>query len=320
MAVAGYYVFNEAVANDAAVRVGKEYVVVPDVQGNHKDTARRKVDEAGLSFGESNAMPSTKIQRDYVIVQRPEPGSVVRAGRRVFVTVSEGQESVVVPDLRGKTEAAARETIEAATLTVGPSVAHLPGVGQPGTVIGQFPLAGQKANRNAAVSLLVSEGQQAGPRVLVPNVVGLTRAAAATALEQAGLAMRIVPDTTADAPVGTIVKQVPENGGELARGETVIVSERVDEQASVVMHEAVLRYTVPQGFGERSVEIIVVDDFGTRQVGYPQPGNPPKLAPGFTASVTLRYPTTLTAEVYLDGTLVRRYLYEGDNPPKITDQ
>ncbi len=319
MAAAGFYVFNEAVANDAAVRVGKDFVTVPDVQGSHKDTARRKVEDAGLSYSESIPMLSAKIQRDYVILQRPEPGNVVRAGRRVFVTLSQGQESFIVPDLKGKTEAQARDAVAMATLTVGPSIARLPSNAVPGTVIGQDPVAGQSALRSATVSLLVSEGQQTSPRVLVPNLIGLTRAAAATALEEYGLTMRIVPDTSADAPIGTIVKQEPENGMELARGGAVVVSERVDEEAAIVLHEAVLRYTVPPGFGERSVEITVIDEFETRYAGYPQTGSPPKLAAGFTASVPLKYPNSVTAEVYLGGTLVRRYFYDGDNPPQITN-
>lgn len=313
MAVAGFYVFNEAVANDAAERVGQATVVVPDVQGNHKDTARRIIGEAGLTYGESNPMPSAKIERDYVMLQRPAPGTVVRAGRRVFVTLSEGQESVVVPKIIGMKEDEARNAIAKANLTVGPSVAHLRLSAPAGTVVGQYPVAGQTANRNSPVYLLVSEGQGAASRVLVPNLVNLDSKDAASILERVGLTMKVVPDTTADAKIGTVVKQDPQNGQELAAGGTVVLSVRIDAEA-YKPHEAELKYKLPQGFGERDVEIWVIDEVGTRQVGFRQ-----KLPAGTSLTLPLKFPSSVTAEVYVDGALVRRYVYDGDNPPVITD-
>ena len=109
MAVAGFYVFNEAVANDAAAVAGKEYVTVPNVQGRHKDEAKKLLQDVGLSMGAPSPLVSSKVAPDYVMFQRPAPGEVVRAGRRVYPTVSMGTANVTIPSVVNLTEAEARK-------------------------------------------------------------------------------------------------------------------------------------------------------------------------------------------------------------------
>lgn len=316
MGVAGFYVFNEAVANDAAERVGQEYVTVPEVQGNHKDTARRKIDEAGLSYGESKPMPSNKIQRDYVMLQRPEPGSVVRAGRRVFVTLSEGQDSVVVPDVRGKTEEQARAAIEGATLTLAPIVAHVPSAGAPGTVIGQDPIPGKKVARSSPVSLMLSETQTAAaaPGLFAPNLVGLKIEDARTRLTELGLKMVPVNSTDTNAEFGVVLKQNPEYGKEIPEGGTVVVDVRQEKEEPNTGYRIKLRYTVPKDAGTQNVRITTKDEFGEVRLAFEG-----KVPAQYSALVDLVYANTVTAEVFVDGTLVRRYVYDGNKPPSITD-
>ena len=58
-----------------------------------------------------------------------------------------------------------------------------------GSVISQSPAAGTQVNTGSAVSLVVSSGL---PQVAVPSVVGLTQAAATTAITGAGLTVGTV--------------------------------------------------------------------------------------------------------------------------------
>lgn len=318
MAAAGFYVFNEAVANDAAERVGQAYVTVPDIQGSHKDTARRRIDESGLSYGESKPMPSTKIQRDYVMLQRPEPGSVVRAGRRVFVTLSEGQDSVIVPDVRGKTEEQARMAIEEATLTLSPATAHVPSSGAPGTVIGQDPLPGKKVARSSAVAILISKAGEAAPRLQVPNLVGMKLEDARARLAELGLSMVPVADSDTSAEVGVVLRQNPEYGKEIVEGGRVALNVRLDPRDTEVplAQREYVDYTVPSGGGKREVHIVISNAFGDRSAA---PGFPQEVPAGSRIRLPVVYSNTMTAEIFLDNELKKRIVYEEGKTPKETN-
>ena len=76
-----------------------------------------------------------------------------------------------------------------------------------GSVISQSPVSGTQVNTGSAVSLVVSSGP---PKVAVPNVVGLTQAAATSAITGATLTVGTV--TTASSttvPSGSVISQSP---------------------------------------------------------------------------------------------------------------
>jgi hypothetical protein len=126
--------------------------------------------------------------------------------------------------------------------------------------------------------------------------------------------METVKDPNPDAEVGIVLKQVPENGREIPEGGTVAVNVRLEQDVPDLRSRAELRYTVPAGFGERDVRINTIDAFGESKVAFQQ-----KIAAGYSAVVTLLYTNTMTAEVYVDNALVRRYVYDENNAPSITD-
>ncbi|MCC6154993.1 MAG: PASTA domain-containing protein [Candidatus Hydrogenedentes bacterium] len=318
--MAGYYVFNEAVAVDAANRIGVPVgkdLVVPDVQRFHKDKARLELEKAGLSYSESIAMNSATIQRDYVMLQRPEPGSVVRAGRRVYVTLSLGQDSIAVPDVRGKTEAEARAIIDKTELSANPTVSRYNAntTSPPGTVLSQYPMPGQVVSRGVQVSLLVSEGQSTEvPRLLVPNLVGLRIEEADAKLKLIGLSMAKTMDTDPSAEFDVVLRQFPEEGKEIVKGGTVTVNVRMKEETSNTGVAVDLVYTLPQGFGEREVTIKLIDVFGNARVVFQQ-----RMKPGYRVTQPCKYSNTMTAEILLDGQLTRRIVYEEGKEPHVTE-
>ena len=81
-----------------------------------------------------------------------------------------------------------------------------------GVVISQDPATGTTVEVGTAMNMVVSSGR---PPVTVPNVVGLTQAAATTSLTGAGLtvgAMTFSPSTTVAA--GSVISQTPTGGYE----------------------------------------------------------------------------------------------------------
>src|SRR5258705_370851 len=88
-----------------------------------------------------------------------------------------------------------------------------------GAVISQTPVAGTSVAVGSAVALVVSSGP---PPVPAPNVVGLTQAAATTAITNATLTLGTVTTaSSATVPSGTVISQTPVAGTSVAAGSAV---------------------------------------------------------------------------------------------------
>jgi beta-lactam-binding protein with PASTA domain len=88
-----------------------------------------------------------------------------------------------------------------------------------GVVISQSPTAGTSAAKGTAVNLVVSSGPAP---VAVPNVVGLTQAAASTAITGAGLVVGTVTMQSSPTVVaGVVISQSPTAGTSVAKGSAV---------------------------------------------------------------------------------------------------
>jgi hypothetical protein len=128
---------------------------------------------------------------------------------------------IPVPNVVGITQAAAEAAITAAGLAVGNVTTAFDPVVPAGSVISQLPAAGTEVAAGTPVALVVSLGPE--PVLIpVPNVVGITQAAAEAAITAAGLVVGNV--TTAFDPVvpaGSVISQLPAAGTEVAAGTPV---------------------------------------------------------------------------------------------------
>ena len=90
------------------------------------------------------------------------------------------------------------------------------GVMREGRVISQDPAAVETVEPGTAVDLVVSKGQEP---VSGPDVVGMMKNAAQTALEEAGLTLGTLTEVYSDTiPAGEVIGQAPEAGAVAARG------------------------------------------------------------------------------------------------------
>jgi hypothetical protein len=90
-----------------------------------------------------------------------------------------------------------------------------------GNVISESPAAGTQVNAGSAVNLVVSSGPG---QVAVPNVVGLTQAAATTAITSAGLVLgAVTSESSATVPAGSVIRESPVAGTLVSPGSAVSV-------------------------------------------------------------------------------------------------
>ncbi len=129
---------------------------------------------------------------------------------------------VTVPSVVGLTQAAATTALAGAGLTLGAVTTASSATVPAGSVVSQDPAAGVSVAPGSAVALVVSTGIPPPATVTVPGVVGLTQAAATSALTGVGLALGTVTTaSSATVPAGSVISQDPAAGASVAPGSAV---------------------------------------------------------------------------------------------------
>ena len=147
-----------------------------------------------------------------MVDQAPPPGSAWTRGDRVGLTLAAGR-TVAVPDVAGYALDAATKVIAGMGLAVGEDLDDRR-AGPPTIVLSQDPAARSVVSLGAAVALVVRAG--------VPNLLGLTEAAARTALDAAGVSLDHEGDGgVAPGPVGVVLSQTPAPGTAVTAGTKV---------------------------------------------------------------------------------------------------
>ena len=206
-------------AVDLVVSSGPAPVSVPNVVGLTQAAATTAITGAGLVLGNVTTQNSGSVPAGSVISQSPLAGASVAPGSAVDLVVSSGPAPVSVPNVVGLTQAAATTAITGAGLVLGNVTTQYSATVPAGSVISQNPLGGTSVAPGSAVDLVVSSGPAP---VSVPNVVGLTQAAATTAITGAGLVLgNVTTQYSASVPAGSVISQSPLAGASVAPGSAV---------------------------------------------------------------------------------------------------
>ena len=148
---------------------------------------------------------SDTVPAGVIIRTDPPAGQKVSPNTLVTVYVSQGKNTVTIPDLKGMTEQEAKDALTALGLTLGEITQVTSASVELGKVVDTNPLTGQTAPAGSAVNLLISNG-----KVMIPNVINLDFNSAKAQLEAATIGYTVskaaasVCDGGAD-PVGTVV-------------------------------------------------------------------------------------------------------------------
>jgi serine/threonine-protein kinase len=196
---------------------------VPSVSGLPIAEARAQLEGAGLQPVEADTRPDPDRPPGTVIYQNPAPQSLVKHGRRVYLTVSGGEAIVLVPQLRGRSMRDAKFALERNGLQLG-SMNFEPSTLYPeNTIVTQSLSADSRIARGARVNITVSSGGGSGTGISVPNIVGKTVTEAEKILQALGLNVgNITYQLSYELIPNTVVEQFPR------AGETVTGGQKVD--------------------------------------------------------------------------------------------
>lgn len=101
-----------------------QYVTVPDVSGMFEEEAGQALAAAGLKYEVSDYKYDKMLVEGGVIEQKPKPGSYVKDGRKIYLTLNSGKEPMrAVPDVADNSSLrAAQSKLQAAGFKLAPTV------------------------------------------------------------------------------------------------------------------------------------------------------------------------------------------------------
>ncbi len=136
------------------VSKGKNNTAIPTVAGKTQDQARKALTDAGFVVGDVNIQPSTDVDKGKVM--GTDPSGSAPKGSTVNLIVSGGPSQVAVPSVKGQSESAATQAIQAKGLDVNVTPKTLSS-GDPnvGRVIEQDPAGGTTVDPGTTVTLTV---------------------------------------------------------------------------------------------------------------------------------------------------------------------
>jgi beta-lactam-binding protein with PASTA domain len=206
---------------------GAEEVLVPKVEGKELMDALMDLQEKELT-PRVQVRFSSEVEKGAVIEQKPAPGTIVRAGRRITLAVSRGPVIDRVENYVGEKLDDVRihlQTLFAsyqALLRIKEPVSYVFDSSPSGTIIAQNPSPGTMISGTTEVELVVSRGPR-GETIDVPDFVGMPFRDAIAQLsslnfpfvfsvkraegeEKRGVVVAQTPDPKAEVPYGSVIQ------------------------------------------------------------------------------------------------------------------
>jgi len=196
------------------------FVVVPVLVEQELEWAREYVEALGLVFEVYAEEFHDTIPEGY-ITQANRQGGSVEIDYIIQVVVSMGSEMVEVPNITGMDLDTAVRMFDNLPLSLSQSYSEPSDTVAQNHIISQYPDAYTVAAPGTVINIVLSLGAEI-EMISVPNIIGLTEAAARSALLQAGLSIGTV--NSVESPVysvGLVIGQSMNEGREVHAGTAV---------------------------------------------------------------------------------------------------
>jgi beta-lactam-binding protein with PASTA domain len=194
-----------------------ELGVVPNVVGLSLDQAKSDLSAAGFEVTAGEPRPSADVAEGLVGGQDPKAGTPMRKGETVTLYISSGNGPVPLPNVVGLDRVTAVDKLEGVGLKVLVNEEPTDDQAQINYVQRQDPAPDTIVQPGTTVTIWVAVPNNI---VLVPNLVGMSRAAAETALTSLGLVPKVT-EVDSELAGGTVLTQNPDAGTSAQAGSEV---------------------------------------------------------------------------------------------------
>ncbi len=198
----------------------------PELFGLAEEEAAALLADQGLrvSWSEEDDRYDERVPAGHALLQRPRAGTLVKRGSSVVVILSRGPQLLEVPDVTGNALQAAQVTLTAAGLGLGRTFNVYTAEGAGGAVVAQRPAGAERVERAATVDLFLA-GENAGETFVMPDLVEESYGEVRSFFESRGFRIgRVSYESYEGIAPGTVLRQFPQAGHPLRRGEVIALS------------------------------------------------------------------------------------------------
>ncbi len=198
------------------------YILTPNLISLSLEEASKILEDFGLVKGVTSKEYSSAFKENLILDQKPKFNEEIEPGGSVNITVSKGEETIVIPNIIGLDFISASDYLKSLGLIVISSKAPLTGmVNEPGIVMEVIPSPGSIVEVNSVVELVISTNE---PLVLVPDLIQLDLEQAKNRLGQKGINYEIsYINMDYSVQEGTVLGQYPEAGTYISPGSSIIL-------------------------------------------------------------------------------------------------
>ncbi len=288
----------------------RQEVAIPDIEGMQLSQALDVLAENNLSLMKVAEKYDESIPAGSIISQSPPPGLTVREGRAVEAVISSGGKVVFIPDLTGEPLRQAELMLRQSNLALGSQIRSFSSTVERDHIISQDPPAGEIAEQNSYVNIVVSRGPDREEEdIEMVSLLGLNVGRVDMVLAGLGLEVsRISTVEDEDYPEGTVVEQSPEQGETVEPGHPVEIVVTRRPRITRQVRDILITYEVTEDVEESKVRIVLEDDIGKREVFE---GRQPE---GSRIEIPLKVLGDARYTVYYDDVEMEEVLIEEEEP------
>jgi serine/threonine-protein kinase len=200
----------------ATVSKGPQRFAMPKVVGLARAAAGSAIAEANLRIGTVSEAYHPKLAAGTVISASYAPGTKLKSGATVDLTVSKGPQPIKITDYTGKSAAAAEKALERAGFKVKITTKHSDSVDK-GVVISQSPAKGAGVKGDT-----ITLQQSLGPvMVTIPNVRSMGVDAAKKVMAASGFKTEVKAVAVNYIGIGYVVYSKPSAKSQAPKGSTI---------------------------------------------------------------------------------------------------
>jgi len=198
------------------------YILTPNLISLDIEEALDILKNAGLSGEIVSREYSSTFKENLIIDQQPDAGKEINPGGSVGLTVSEGEEIIIIPKIIGLDYIYALNYLQSLDLIVKSSKAPFTKtIKEPGKIIEVIPLPGSEVKAKSVVELVISTSEQL---VRVPDLVKLYFEQAKSILDSESIKYEIsYVDINYSIQKGLVLGQNPEDGTYISPDSSVMM-------------------------------------------------------------------------------------------------
>ncbi len=254
LAITGVIGPKTGLKNAYSVPLGQ--TTVPDILSMNLIEAEKVLAENNLQFVVADAKANDYAAKDTVLLQQPDAGGVVNVGQVISLTVSSGNGSAMVEDVRGFAIETARELLESRGFKVVTRENNNSDYAK--DVVYAQSIEASEQEKGTEITLYVSKGNSSivtSTQVKIPNITKMDFDAAVEMLKSKGLYVAITQvKRDKKMPDNQIISQSPSGGKTDNAGRIITVTVSRNDTSiyvpdvSNMKHEAAVKLLEQLGF------------------------------------------------------------------------